>query len=137
MNMPAGHLVERHSDYLVRTIGEFASLDDVRSTVIGATAKGQPLYIRDVAEVKDTLKESRYIGRIEGEKAVFLMVSKRSGSNTALVGKAVKAELENIKKTLPPDIKFLQIMDQSEMIQGVTQGYHDNGLAGRPVWPWP
>jgi len=130
MNMPAGHLVERHSDYLVRTIGEFASLDDVRSTVIGATAKGQPLYVRDVAEVKDTLKESRYVGRIEGEKAVFLMVSKRSGSNTALVGKAVKAELESIKKTLPPDIKFMQIMDQSEMIQGVTKDTMDTAWQG-------
>ena len=121
MNMPAGHLVERHSDYLVRTIGEFESLDDVRNTIVGATAKNQPIYVRDVAEVRDTLKETRYIGRIQGEKAVFLMVSKRSGANTALVGKAIKAELENIKKTLPPDIKFMQIMDQSEMIENVTK----------------
>jgi HAE1 family hydrophobic/amphiphilic exporter-1 len=120
-NMPAGHLVERHSDYLVRTIGEFASLDDVRNTIVGSTAKGQPIYVRDIAEVRDTLKETRYIGRIEGEKAVFLMVSKRSGANTALVGKAVKAELENLKKTLPSDIKFNQIMDQSDMIRGVTK----------------
>jgi HAE1 family hydrophobic/amphiphilic exporter-1 len=120
-NMPAGHLVERHSDYLVRTIGEYASLDDVRNTMVGSTAKGQPIYVRDVAEVKDTMKETRSISRIEGQKAVFLMVSKRSGSNTALVGKAVKVELENLKKTLPADIKFHQIMDQSEMIQGVTK----------------
>ncbi len=122
MNMPAGYLVERHSDFLVRTIGEFESLDDVRNTIVGSTAKGQPIYVRDVADVRDTLKETRFIGRIEGEKAVYLMVSKRSGANTALVGKAVKAELENIKKTLPPDVKFLQIMDQSEMIQHVTKG---------------
>ncbi len=129
-NMPAGHLVERHSDYLVRTIGEFASLDDVRNTIVGSTSKGRPIYLRDVAEVKNTMKETRYIGRIEGQKAVFLMVSKRSGANTALVGKSVKAELENIKKTLPPDIKFLQIMDQSEMIQGVIRETSANAWQG-------
>jgi len=130
MNMPAGHLVERHSDFLVRTIGEFESLDDVRNTIVGATTKGQPIYVRDVAEIRDTLKETRYIGRIQGEKAVFLMISKRSGANTALVGKAVKAELENIKKTLPPDIQFHQIMDQSEMIQNVTKSTANTAWLG-------
>ncbi|MBN1938195.1 MAG: efflux RND transporter permease subunit, partial [Candidatus Aminicenantes bacterium] len=130
MNMPAGHLVERYTDYLVRTIGEFASLDDVRNTIVGATAQGQPIYIRDVAEVRDTLKEVRYIGRIEGQKSVFLMISKRSGANTALVGKAVRAELANITTTLPPDIQFLQIMDQSEMIESVTQGTTANAVVG-------
>ncbi len=129
-NMPAGHLVERHSDYLVRTIGEFNSLNDIRDTIVGSTSKGQPIYVRDIAEVRDTLKETRYIGRIEGEKAVFLMVSKRSGANTALVGKAVKAELEKIKKTLPSDIKFNQIMDQSDMIQGVTKSTADTAWQG-------
>ncbi len=41
-NMPAGNLVERHSDLLVRTIGEFHSLDDVRRTVVGASPRESP-----------------------------------------------------------------------------------------------
>ncbi len=63
--------------------------------MVGATAQGEPIYIGDIAEVKDTIKETRYVGPIQGEKGVFLFVSKRSGANTALVGNAVKKEMEN------------------------------------------
>ncbi|MDD8026315.1 MAG: efflux RND transporter permease subunit [Acidobacteriota bacterium] len=127
-NMPAGHLVERHTDYLVRTLGEFKSLDDIRATVIGATAKGSPIYIRDVAEVRDTLKETRYVGRIAGQNGVFLFVSKRSGANTAIVGAAVKKAIEPLVKSLPPDVQFHTIMDQADMINNVTKN------TGRTAW---
>jgi len=130
MNLPAGHLVERHSDYLVRTLGEYQSLDDIRNTVVGATAKAVPIYIRDVAEVLDTMKESRYIGRIQGEKGVFLIISKRSGANTAVTGRAVLNELEKIRKSLPPDIVFSKVMDQSKMIKEVTKNTADNAWQG-------
>jgi HAE1 family hydrophobic/amphiphilic exporter-1 len=130
LNLPAGHLVERHSDYLVRTLGEYESLDDVRNTVIGATAKGNPIYLKDLGEVKDTLKESRYIGRIQGQKGIFLFVSKRSGANTAVTGDAVNKEMKNLRKTLPADVKFNMIMDQSDMIKVVTKNTSDNAWQG-------
>jgi len=49
LNLPAGHIVERHSDFSLRTVGEFKSLDDIRQTIIGATATGEPIYLKDVA----------------------------------------------------------------------------------------
>lgn len=129
-NMPAGHLVERHTDYLVRTLGEFKSLDDIRATVVGATAKGSPIYVRDVAEVRDTLKETRYVGRIAGQSGVFLFVSKRSGANTAIVGEAVKKAIEPLIASLPPDVKFHMVMDQADMIQKVTKNTGTSALQG-------
>jgi HAE1 family hydrophobic/amphiphilic exporter-1 len=129
-NMPAGHLVERHTDYLVRTLGEFKSLDDIRATVVGATAKGSPIYVRDVAEVRDTIKETRYVGRIAGQNGVFLFVSKRSGANTAIVGEAVKKAIEPLIASLPPDVKFHMVMDQSDMIQKVTKNTGNTALLG-------
>jgi hydrophobic/amphiphilic exporter-1 (mainly G- bacteria), HAE1 family len=130
VNMPAGHLVERHSDFLVRTLGEYRSLDDIRATVIGATAAGRPIYVRDVAEVRDAIKETRYIGRIAGQNGVFLFITKRSGANTALVGAAVQKALEPLVKALPPDVQFHTIMDQAEMIKGVTKNTTDNAWQG-------
>ncbi len=130
LNLPAGHLVERHSDYLVRTLGEYENLDDIRNTVIGTTAKGNPIYIKDLAEVRDTLKESRYIGRIQGQSGIFLFVSKRSGANTAVTGDAVNREVANLVKTLPEDVIFNKIMDQSEMIKVVTKNTANNAWQG-------
>jgi HAE1 family hydrophobic/amphiphilic exporter-1 len=121
INLPAGFIQERHTDLVVRTLGEFESLADIRRVVVGATAGGEPIFLGDIAEVKDTLKETRYIGRIQQQNGVFLMVSKRSGANTAITGEEVKKELTEIRKTLPPDIQFHVAMDQSDMVRRVAR----------------
>ena len=130
VNVPAGNLVERHEDFLVRTIGEFDSLDDILRVVVGASATGEPIFLEDIAEVRDTLKESRYIGRIQKEKGVFLIVNKRSGANTVVAGEQVKEELERIRKTLPEDVEFFMAMDQAKMIRQVASRTSSNALVG-------
>jgi HAE1 family hydrophobic/amphiphilic exporter-1 len=130
LNLPAGHVVERHVDILVRTIGEFESIDDIRNTVVGATLRGQPIYLSDVADVSDGLKETRYISRIQKEKGVIYMVSKRSGANTVITTEAVKRELARIQQTLPPDVQFFPFMDQSDMIKQVIRRTGNNALVG-------
>jgi HAE1 family hydrophobic/amphiphilic exporter-1 len=130
LNLPAGRVTERHSEYLLRTLGEFQSLDDIRNTIIGTTQTGQPIYLTDVAEVRDTLKDTRLISRTQGEKAVFYFISKRSGANTVTTAQAVNRELERIKPTLPPDVVFYPFMDQAEMIQRVIRRTGNNALVG-------
>ncbi|MFQ5721696.1 MAG: efflux RND transporter permease subunit, partial [Candidatus Aminicenantales bacterium] len=130
LNLPAGHIVERHSDFSLRTVGEFKSLDDIRQTIIGATPQGQPIYLNDVAEVKDTLKETRFRSRIQRQKGVFLMINKRSGANTVVTAEAVKKELARIRETLPPDVEFYAAMDQSDIIQRVIRRTGSNALVG-------
>jgi len=130
VNLPAGNIVERHSDFLVRTMGEFNSLDDIKRVVIGATTSGEPVYLGDIAEIKDTLKETRYIGRIQQQQGVFLMVSKRSGANTATTGAEIKRAVDEIRKTLPSDINFYMAMDQSDMIEMVASKTVQNAWMG-------
>ncbi len=130
LNLPAGRIVERHSEFLLRTLGEFKTLDDIRNTVIGSTQTGQPVYLKDVAEVRDTMKETRFLSRIQGQKGVFLIFNKRSGANTVITAEAVKKELAGIRKVLPPDVEFFVAMDQSEMIQMVIRRTGNNALVG-------
>jgi HAE1 family hydrophobic/amphiphilic exporter-1 len=130
VNLPAGNIVERHADFLVRTMGEFNTLKDIERVVIGATASGEPVYLGDIAEVKDTLKETRYLGRIQQQQGVFLMVSKRSGANTATTGAAIKRAVEEMRGILPSDIKFFMAMDQSEMIEMVASKTVQNAWIG-------
>jgi HAE1 family hydrophobic/amphiphilic exporter-1 len=130
LNLPAGRIVERHSEFLVRTLGEFKTLDDIRNTIIGSTQTSQPVYLKDVAEVRDTMKETRFLSRIQRQKGVFLILNKRSGANTVITAEAVKKELARIRKVLPPDVEFLSAMDQSEMIQKVIRRTGNNALVG-------
>ena len=130
LNLPAGNLVERHSELLVRTLGEFKSLDDIRRAFVGSSSKGEPVFLEDIAEIKDTIKETRFEARIGGKKGVFMMIVKRSGANTAIAGDAVNKEIALLKKTLPPHVEFLKIMDQSEMVKVVTKRTVDNAWQG-------
>jgi HAE1 family hydrophobic/amphiphilic exporter-1 len=130
MNLPAGHIVEIHSDFLVRMLGEFTTIEDIQDTVVGSTQAGQPIYLRDVAEVKDTLKETRFLSRIQGTQGVIYMINKRSGANTVITAEAVKKEMTRIREILPQNIKFYPWLDQSDMIQMVIRRTRDNAIIG-------
>jgi hydrophobic/amphiphilic exporter-1 (mainly G- bacteria), HAE1 family len=130
LNLPAGYVVERHKEFLIRTQGEYNSLNDIRNVIVGSTESGRPIYLRDVAVVEDTIKETRNITRIQQENGVYLMVSKRSGANTVITADAAKEELAKIKRNLPRDINFYVAMDQSDMIQQVIRQTGNNALAG-------
>ena len=130
LNLPAGNIVERHSEILVRTMGEFTGLDDIRETVVGLTATGEPVYVSDVAEVKDTLKDFRYAARIQQENGVYLIVSKRSGANSQQASSAVKREIRSLIGTLPGNPAFHVAMDQGDMIEQVTSNTIQNAWVG-------
>ncbi len=130
LNLPGGRVVERQTEFLVRTLGEFQSVEDIQEVIVGVTSMGTPIYLRDVGEVRDTLKDFRYRARIQGQKGVFLFVSKRSGANTVLTTKAIKKELAKIRESLPPDIEFYVAMDQADMIQKVINRTANNALVG-------
>ncbi len=130
INLPAGTLTERHSEYLVRTVGEYESLDDIRNTVVGATPTGVTIAVKDVAEVVDGIKDVRTIGRIQGKRGAFLMITKRSGANTAITGTAVKKTIEELKPSLPAGVEFTPALDQSDMIQRVTRYTVDDAIYG-------
>lgn len=130
INMPAGEVVEHHEDLIVRTLGEFQSVDDVRNVVVGLSQRGEPIYLKDIAKVKDTFKETRSVARVQEQKGVYLVVNKRSGANTAIVGNAVKKEINKIQPTLPGNINFYLAMDQAEMINMVASRTANNALVG-------
>lgn len=130
VNAPAGDVVERHEDLIVRTLGEFRSVEDVRNVVVGLSQRGEPIYVRDIAEVKDTFKETRNVARVQEQKGVYLVVNKRSGANTALVGNAVKKEISKIQASLPGNVAFHMAMDQAEMINMVASRTSNNAVVG-------
>jgi len=130
LNLPAGHIVQRHSDYILRTTGEFENLEDIRNTIVGLAQNGDPIFLEDIADVTAGLKEVRYTARIQRQPGVYMMVSKRSGTNTVLAVEAVKKELSEIRKTLPADIEFHVAMDQADIIQQVIRRTSNNAFVG-------
>jgi HAE1 family hydrophobic/amphiphilic exporter-1 len=114
-NIPAGLFEKGNAEVLIRTQGEFASLDEIGSTVV-AVRDGKPIQIRDVADVVDSWEEVRQIVRMDGKPGVRVSISKQSGANTVKVAQAVSAEVERINRDLP-QVRVLSIIDTSKYIK--------------------
>jgi hydrophobic/amphiphilic exporter-1 (mainly G- bacteria), HAE1 family len=117
LNMPSGNVKMGQFDYQLRVEGEFSESSQLKDIVVGNVGE-KPIYLRDVAVVKDTLKYGFVDETINGKKGMRLMVMKQSGANTVSIARQVRAKLEELKTTLPPDIKISPIMDTSDFIRG-------------------
>lgn len=130
INMPAGHIISRKDEFLLRTVAQFSSLEDIRNTPLKLTQTGQPIYISDVAEVRDGRKEKRYLLRADMQPTIYMMVSKESGANTLTVTRRIKEEVERIHEDYGDQVVFHEVMDMGFPIYRVTSGAASNLIVG-------
>lgn len=116
MNLPSGSVKMGNIDYQLQVRGEFSASEKIESLVVGNMA-GKPVYLRDVATVRDSLRDISLDQRINGQQGVRMFVMKQSGANTVRVAREVKKNMEELQKDLPPDINVELIVDTSDFIQ--------------------
>jgi HAE1 family hydrophobic/amphiphilic exporter-1 len=109
-NIPLGEIDEGDTTYLVRSQGQFENLNQIRDLVV-MTRAGVPVYLKDIAEVKDTTEDLRSFTRINGRPGVRMRVVKQSGENTVAISTAVRAEVERINRDTPG--LNLRVLDDS------------------------
>jgi CzcA family heavy metal efflux pump len=129
INLPAGTIKSGSSEILIRSIGEFENLDDVRDTVIpvpGVTA----VRIRDVADVRMGFEEPESYSRTNGEPSVTVVVRRRSGINTVKTAEAIRQRLDVLSKSLPPGVTVDVLQDQSEYIHDTVSQLGQNAFFG-------
>ncbi|HTV00343.1 MAG TPA: efflux RND transporter permease subunit, partial [Luteitalea sp.] len=99
-NIPVGEINEGSLTYLVRSPGQFSNLDEIRNLVI-LTRAGVPVYMRDIAEVKDGTQDFRQFTRVNGKPGVQMRITKQSGENTVAISEAVHREVARINREVP------------------------------------
>ncbi len=75
-----------------------------------------PVFIRDIAQVNDTVKDLSLEERSNGSQAARLSITRQSGANSVEVCKKVKKQLDQLEKNLPTDVKTHLIFDTSKFI---------------------
>ncbi len=116
VNVSGGRIEEGSQRYLVRTINQFATVEEIREMLV-KVVDGVPIRMRDVAEVDQGFKEREAVVRIGGREAVELAVYKEGDGNTVAVAEAVKGAMERLRKNLPQGSELSIVDDQSVFIR--------------------
>ncbi|MBA6262951.1 efflux RND transporter permease subunit [Colwellia sp. Bg11-12] len=129
INMSAGRVYDGQQEYLVRTVNQFVSLEQLGNMIV-KQADGKTIYLKDIAQVIDGEKERTDITRINNNEAIELAIYKEGDANTVTVAKAVNAKLAKLEETLPEELTFTVIYDQSEFIVNAVDEVKSAALIG-------
>lgn len=127
INLPAGTVNKGNKELLLRTVGEFKSISDIKQTPI-LLSTGNVIRLEDVAEITLANEELTSISKVNGQSAVSISVQKQSGTNTVKVAAEVHKVLEDLQGKTEYDIKV--IVDQSEFIIDAIQQVGSNAVIG-------
>ena len=129
VNMPGGSLRGADSNFLIRTLNEFDSVEEIGEVIV-AERDGAPVRLRDVASVKMGNKEREEITRVNGKECVEIAVFKEGDANTVTAARNVKTRLEEWKKKLPPGYELTVLFDQSHFIEQSIKEVRDSAVIG-------
>jgi hydrophobic/amphiphilic exporter-1 (mainly G- bacteria), HAE1 family len=127
-NTPLGEIFQGDATFLVRSQGQFQSIEDIKNIVV-LTREGVPVYLRDLAEVTDTTEQRRTFMRINGRPGIQIQVQKQSGKNTVAVADLVRREVERVNREVP-GIKMIVTQDNSVFIQRAINNVQEHALVG-------
>ncbi|MBO7233390.1 MAG: efflux RND transporter permease subunit [Paludibacteraceae bacterium] len=122
LNMPSGSVKMGKEQYQLRVQGEYVESEEINDIVVSTTRDGRQVYIRDLATVRDTIKDISLEEKINGQDAVRLVVMKQTGANTVQIARDVRNQMEQIKKNLPPDVDIHLVYDSSSNIENAING---------------
>lgn len=115
-----GYIEASGRDLSIQTAGKFKTVEEIGASLIsaGADEKGNmiPIRLRDVADIEDSVEESRRFTESNGKTSVIMLVSKQSGANTVDAANGVLEELPKIMKDVP-ELNYYIINNQAEFIQ--------------------
>ena len=125
LEVPAGRVERGATEQLVRVTGRITDPAQFADVIV-ATRSGQPVRLRDVANVETGTEEQRSVALVDDRRAVSLDILKVSGANTVDVADAVKLEVERLRTALPAGTELNVIRDNSVFIrQSVSDVIHE------------
>jgi len=116
VEVPAGNLVQGERQILLRTTGKYSKVADFDKVIV-ASPGGKPVYLSEIAQVEDGIKERTSLSRVDGKTGVVLNILKQSGSNTVRVADAITQQVAAIKKDLPAHVELATVRDNSTFIR--------------------
>ncbi|MDC3425004.1 efflux RND transporter permease subunit [Aquibacillus sp. 3ASR75-11] len=112
----AGVIEKGNKDLQIRIEGSFATLDDMKQTIV-PTPSGAQVLVEDVGKVKDTFQEATSETLVNGKPAVVLSVLKKTDGNTVDVADNMNQAIEDVQNDLPAGVNLDVVLDTSTFIK--------------------
>ena len=129
VNLSGGRLTDGTQEYLVRTVNQFATVEDIGDTIIFQEG-ARILRLRDVATVEEGHKERDSIMRVNGREAIEISMYKEGDSNTVAVAESIRERLAEIDEQLLRTFELVTIYDQSTFISAAIDELKEAALLG-------
>lgn len=127
-NIPLGEIDEGDMTYLLRSQGQFENIEQIRNLVV-QTKAGVPVYLRDIADVKDSTEDIRQLVRINGVPGIQMQIVKQSGQNTVKIAEGIRAEIDRINKDTP-GVKLILLNDSAKFIERSIGSVKEHAMLG-------
>ncbi len=121
VNTPVGTLEGQRQLLTLQVSQQLRNAADFAGLII-AQRGGNPVRLRDIASVEDSLETVRSFATLQGEPSITLAIQRQPGANTVKVVDLVKAELARIKPQLPDSVEMTPVNDRS---LSVREALHD------------
>ncbi len=128
LNLPGGKIHKGSQELLVRTTGEFQTIDEIKDIPI-TLKNGEFIKLSDIATVTLGYKEKNSISRVNEKNSIALSITKQSVANTVKVAEKVLEEVEKTRRDYP-QTGIVVGMDQSEFINKSIHNVATNALTG-------
>jgi len=129
VEIPGGRIDQGSREVSLRTLGRVERPEDF-TRVIVANVEGKPIRVGDIGRVVDGVEEPRSLARLDDAPALVLEIQKQEGTNTLDVIRAVKERIDQLKTSLPPDLKITYTRDQSGFISDAFQAVQEHLILG-------
>jgi HAE1 family hydrophobic/amphiphilic exporter-1 len=131
VNLSAGILKQRDSQYLVRTVNEFKTIEEIKDIII-EKRNDVPIKLGSIAKVFRGFKERKVISRINGKECIEAAIYRAADANTVTVSNAVQERLEKLEDTLLKysGLQHLVITNQAKFIKNTIKEVIQTAILG-------
>ena len=100
----------------IKVKGQFTSALNLQNIIVRSSSRGATVYLKDIAQLKDTTKDKESYARLDGKNVVTINIVKRAGENLINAADKIKNIVEKMQKEeeIPKDLKVVITGDQSK-----------------------
>lgn len=113
----SGNFEAEHAKIPMQTTGFFTTEEQIKNVLVDQSRTGQPLYIRDFAEVERRYQDPTFLVRYDGEPSILISVEMQKGKNIVQLGERLDEVFARLKNLLPPDVQLDLIANQPHVVK--------------------